>query len=336
MKAPGPNASHEPAIMQKTVGQALNDAVAQAGQRPSPGPSLVKTAVENLDTLLGREESDGNWPKTVQEFEDGGYLQPGDIVLMTKLGSLFSRLMELFDRSDFAHCALVYQTPQHEAGLDDVYLIETSFSGVDIQTFSEVVAPRKVYKDIKLPPDYVVGIRRLETDWVTPSLRRITSSRMLHFIDNDDYDFSMLLALATRRTTNAYFRWANRLLGKAPTVSQYLGSSKVKFSPAEFICSGFVQFAYVDMVRLAIERGLISHHIAHTAWHDVLFSSAINGETSMRQLMAVKPRELASTPKLKWKYLINQGKVYKIDSHDDVNALFNEIKARHRKLMPQP
>lgn len=331
MKANGSNAAPEPAIMQKTVGEALSEAVAHAEQRQPQ----VRTAAENLKTLFGGEAGNGHWPKTLKEFEDGGYMEPGDIVLMTKLGSLFSRLIAFFDRSDFAHCALVYQTPHHDAGIDHAYLIETSFNGVELEAFPEVVAPRKVYKDIKLPPDYVVGVRRLETNWATPSLRRIASSRMLHFIDNDDYDFSMLLALATRRTTNAYFRWVRRLQGKAPTVSQYLSSSSVKFSPAEFICSGFVQFAYVDMVRLAIERAIISRDEAETAWNDVLFSNKIDGSTSMRQLLAVKPHDLATTPKLKWKYLINQGKVFKIDSYEDVNALFTEIKARHRKLLPQ-
>ncbi len=323
--APNPRMD-TPEIMTKTVNEALRDALAEAAQNPSKFESVIRDLGSMFET-----RDDSVWPKPVSEFKNAGYLEPGDVLLMTKLGSLFSWMVNIFDRSNFAHSAMVFQTPHHESGIDHVYLIESSFKGVDIETLTEIVTPSKIYPDIKLPPDYIVGVKRLAAEWATPQLRRIAASRMLHFMKNDDYNFTMLVALATRQTKRLYFNAARALFGQAPTVAQYM-TQRVHFSPAEFICSGFVQFAYVDMVRTAIERAMIGRDIAETAWNDVLFSDHVNGETSMKQLMAVKPSELAETPKLKWKYLIHEGMVHRIESNDDVNAFFDRIRCKHRRL----
>ncbi|MDX2263849.1 MAG: hypothetical protein NW215_02605 [Hyphomicrobiales bacterium] len=331
MKASVSSNQPTPPIMEKTVGEALSEAKHAAETCPDDLPGLQNFGFDALSALFEAED-DGVWPKTVKEFNDAGYLEPGDIVLMTKLGSMFSWFVNVFDKSDFAHCAMVFQTPHDGHGIDHTFLIETSMGGVDLQTLTEIVAPTKVYKDVRLPPDFVVGVKRLEAPWASKPLRRMAANRMLHFIDNDDYDFSMLMALATRTTSKLYFRLLPRLRGAAPTVSEYL-TKGVKFSPAEFICSGFVQFAYVDMVKTAIERGLIKGPDVDAAWSDVMFADAIGEATSMKKLMAVTPRQLARTRKLKWKYFINRGKVYRADSCEDVNKYFDEIRARHRRLV---
>jgi hypothetical protein len=327
MKAGMESGAQAPGVLEKTMAEALSEAVSHAGHH---APSFREAVAEGFRSAFPSQD-DGHWPKTVKEFKDGGYLEPGDVVLMTKLGSVFSMLMRLFDRSDFAHCALVFQTPHHEHGIDHTFLIESTMSGVDVEIFTDIVAPKKVHKDIKTPVDYVVGVKRLEAPWSTPSLRRMASSRMLHFINADDYNFRMLAALASQYTSNAYFRLASLLRGQAPTVSQYF-QQDAHYMPAQFICSGFVQFAYVDMVKIAIERGMIDKGMAESAWSDVIFSKQIDAATSMKRLMAVKPSELAETPRLKWKYLIHQGMVHKVASNDDVNAFFEKIRVKHRRL----
>ncbi len=330
MKAHVSSSLPTPPIMEKTVGEALDKAKINAGckaaERPGPEAFLDKMGA------LFEPEDDGVWPKTVKEFKDAGYLEAGDIVLMTKLGSIFSWFVNVFDKSDFAHCAMVFQTPHDGHGIDHTFLIETSMSGVDLQTLTEIVAPTKIYQDVKLPPDFVVGIKRLEAPWSSKPLRRMAANRMLHFIDNDDYDFSMLMALATRTTKKLYFRMLPRMRGVAPTVSEYL-TKGTKFSPAEFICSGFVQFAYIDMVKTAIERSLIKREDAEAAWADVIFADKITETSSMKKLMAVTPRELATTSKLKWKYFINRGMVYKAETCADINQHFDTIRAKHRRLV---
>jgi hypothetical protein len=48
--------------------------------------------------------------------------------------------------------------------------------------------------------------------------------------------------------------------------------------------------------------------------------------------MAVRPLELASSPRLKWKYLIYGVQVHKVTSDDDVSALFDKINAEPRPV----
>jgi hypothetical protein len=330
MKSGASTSLPTPPIMEKTVGEALSEAKQKAGAETAEY-ARPETFIDKLGELF-EPEDDGVWPKTVAEFQNGGYLEPGDVILMTKLGSLFSWFVNIFDKSNFAHCAMVFQTPHDGHGIDHTFLIETSMGGVDLETLTQIVAPTKVYKDTKLPPDFVVGVKRLEAPWASKPLRRMAANRMLHFIDNENYDFSMLVALATRTTSKLYFKLMPRLYGVAPTVSEYLNKG-VHFSPAEFICSGFVQFAYVDMVRTGLERSLISPDYAEAAWSDVLFAERISEATSMKKLMSVTPRELASTSKLKWKYFIHKGKVYKAESCEDINRYFDAIEAKHARLV---
>jgi hypothetical protein len=159
-------------------------------------------------------------------------------------------------------------------------------------------------------------------------MRPMVGGRMLRFIKDDDYNFSLLAALAFKN--NSYlFKLRDKLFGRSPTVADFLKRSK-RFAPVEFICSGFVQYAYVDMVRSAVERGLLPPELAEPARDDVLFAPWASPESSMEDLMAVKPLELAGSPKLKWKYLIYGGLVHKVESEDDVSALFDKINSEKR------
>lgn len=314
-----------PESLKKSISDTFSAAIANAGNVPA-GQAYRATAVPPHE-----QPATGAWPKTIKDFQDAGYLEPGDILLMTRLGSFFGWLIYLFDRSNFAHTALMYQTPHNYPGIDHHFIIETSMGGVEIQTLDQIVAPAWVYEDTKLPPDFVVGIKRLETDWATPDLRRIAAARMLHFINNENYDFSMLAALASKRTWSAYTRFWQRFKKPLPTVSQYLRKG-TRFSPAEFICSGFVQFAYLDMVKIAIERGMLDRSAAEMAWRDVMFADRVDSSASMLDVLSVKPRELAETSKLTWKYLVHDGKVYQAGSNDEVNKFFKQVEANHKPL----
>ncbi len=263
------------------------------------------------------------WPMPLEDFRKGNFLHSGDVVLTSKMGSFFSLLNRLIDSSDFAHTALVFATPRSEIGLDDSYVIETTFGGVELGAFGEFVAPCEVYPDTGRPPEYIVGIKRLEQPWATPQVRAMVSGRMLRFLDMDNYDFSMLAALASRNT-HFWFRLRSLLLGRAPSLGEYL--RRGGYAPAEFICSGFVQFAFVDMVREALERGHIPTHLAEQAWRDVVFAPWVDHDTTMEDLMGVRPLELARTDRLAWKYLVYGGQVHRVDSIDDVDALLKRIR----------
>jgi hypothetical protein len=260
---------------------------------------------------------------SVQRFLDGNYLEPGDVVIMTRLGSFFAWLLKAFNNSNFAHAAMVFQTPQHMDGLDHTFLIETSMGGVEIVSLSQFLAPKEVYADTGLPPDFVVGIRRLEKPWVGARHRRIAASRMLHFIENHEYNFRLLAALASPRTRNLYFRILNSLKRKAPALGDFLKGGG-NYMPNKFICSGFVQYAYVNMIAAAAKKGIMSADEVERALEDVLFMPNATAASRIEELLACTPKFLAETEKLSWKYLIHGGDVFHVSSTDEVDAFFQK------------
>lgn len=306
--------------LQKTVEEAVVEAVTnRAAGVPDPEYSFWA----DTPPPIVADPPEASWPMTVAEFKSGHYLEPGDILLSTRLESFFSFLVKRFDDSRFAHAALTFLTPRHYPGVERSYLIEATFSGVDLGALSEILAPTSVYKDTRQPPQYLVGIRRLETDWMTPQLRLMVSGRMLRFIKDDDYNFALLAALATNRS-KFFFRLRDALFGRAPTISEFLQQSK-KFAPVDFICSGFVQFAYVDMVRRAAELGMLGEEDIEHALDEVFFAPWVSRRSSMEELMAVKPLELASTKRLAWKYLIYDGLVHPVSSVDEVEEIYGRL-----------
>lgn len=322
IEATGTGAILKGEALKKTVRQTLEEAVETQTLQPD-----LLSKLEMLTQWASAEQ----WPMDIETFKNGGYLEPGDVILMTRIGSLFSTLTRIFDNSRFAHAALVFQTPHYSDGIDKIFLIETSMRGVDLEALSEIVQPKKIYRDTRLPPDFVVGVKRLETDWSSIVLRRIAASRMLHFIDADDYNFRLLLALASRRTRKVYLDLRRILRGKAPSVGEFFRSGH-RYLPAEFICSGFVQYAYVDMVRTAVERSLIDKSYAETAIRDVLFCPALTESSPMEELMACTPRDLANSQRLSWKYLIHRGEVFKVSSMEEVNAFFETELPKRMKI----
>jgi hypothetical protein len=288
-----------------------------------------ETGAEHPSAGLGNAEAPPAPPSfehpimTVQEFLAGNYVEPGDVVVMTRLGSFFAWLLKAFNNSDFAHAAMVFQTPQHMDGLEQTFLIETSMGGVEIVSLSQFLMPKHVYADTGLPPDFVVGIRRLEKHWVGVRHRRIAASRMLHFIENHEYNFRLLAALASPRTRTLYFRVVNSLKRKAPALSEFLkgGGSYV---PNNFICSGFVQYAYVNMIAAAAKKGIMSADQVDLALEDVLFMPNATITSKIEELLACTPKFLAETDKLTWKYLIHHGDVFHVSSNEEVNRFFKE------------
>jgi hypothetical protein len=318
----------KPGDLTKTVEQTVVEAI--TNRRSEPESDAIGSWGMPGPIVAAPPPDDGHWPMPVAEFRHGHYLEPGDILLTTRLESFFAFLVKRFDNSRFAHAALTFMTPRHYPGVDSTYLIEATFGGVDLTSLSELMAPTKVYADTKDKPRYVVGIKRLETDWFSPSLRPMVGGRMLRFIKDDDYNFSLLAALAFEKS-KFFFRMRDKIFGRSPTIGEFLKRSK-QYAPMEFICSGFVQFAYVDMVRSAVESGALHPDSAVDAIGEVLFAPWATPHSTMEDLMAVKPLELASTDRLKWKYFIYGGLVHKVSGDDEVGALFDKINSEKQPV----
>ncbi len=272
-------------------------------------------------------------PIPVEDFLKGGHLRRGDILLASEMGSLTSFLIRLAIRSHFSHAALVFLTPNRLLGFEQTYLIESSRGGVDITALSEYVAR----------PDrpHLVAIKRFEAPWFDPRLGSLVSGRMLRFI-KEDYDYLKATALGTQ-VSRWVFRMRNLIFGRPPSVRRYVRyisrrMEKKRYVPAEFICSGFVQYAFVDVVikiweefrqarrqreassdLSAIERE--DEAILNRLLEDVLFADWLEPDSSMESLLAVTPLDLAKTPKLSWKYIIFDGLAYEVRSPQEAETL---------------
>jgi hypothetical protein len=260
---------------------------------------------------------------TVQQFLAGNYLEPGDVVVMTRLGSFFAWLLKTFNNSKFAHAAMVYQTPEQEEGIEQTFLIEASMAGVEIVSLSQFLIAKEDYAKTGLPADFVVGVRRLEKSWMGTRHRRIVASRMLNFIENHEYNFRLLAALSSRRTRHLYFRLINSLSAVGPGLGEFLKGGG-NYVPRRFICSGFVQYAYVNMIAAAAKKGIMSADQAARALEDVLFLPRANTTSKIEVLLACTPKFLAETDKLTWKYLIHNGEVFHVSTPDEAYSFFEK------------
>jgi len=308
-------------------------AVQHPGAEPGPAAPVALAAMKPANPPPAPSSAERP-VMTAVDLIYGDYLEPGDVVLMTRLGSFFSWLLRVFDHSDFAHAAMVFQTPRPAEGIDQTFLIETSMGGVEIVSLAQFLAPKNVYADTGLPPDFVIGIRRLETEWAGVPHRRMASSRMIEHIQNKEYNFRLLAALASPRTRSLYFRLRDTLRGKAPSIGDFFKTSG-SYMPKQFICSGFVQYAFYDMVRLASLRGYIPMEIKERALEDILFSPDTKLTSELEELVACTPKLLANTEKLQWKYLVHQGEVFHVSTQEQVTKFFKETLPERRKREPR-
>jgi hypothetical protein len=313
----------KPEIAKRTIKQSFNEAATGRSYGPHPMERAQWGAAYQFTSLPS--DDDQKWPMSTEEFQRKGFLEPGDVLLSTRLKSFFSFLVKRQDKGAFAHAGLVFLTPKHQVGVDGAYFIETNFRGVNLENFAKIAPASRPAADARSGPRYVVGIKRLESEWVTPPMRNMVAGRMLRFINDDNYNFSLLAAMATPIPT--VWSWLrDAVFGGAPTVSQY-ANKKSRFSPVEFICSGFVQYAYVDMVRVSADQGLLARANLDKAWNDVFFADWVTPDTSMEELIAVRPVELARTPKLAWKYLIFDGRVYRVRNNHEADLLLTQFEA---------
>jgi hypothetical protein len=264
------------------------------GLHPAPPAAIAR----DRDALMNQDHS------SLEEFLASGRLQLGDIVLFRRKGSFFARNLTRLTGDYFSHRGLVFATPHTDRGFTKTYVLECSFSGVDITPFERFVSKRSAY---------VICIKRLERDWVDNRLRRAIRGHALNYI-KAEYSFRTLTDLFLR--AEAHMLYPNRR-AKARRASMLAQTLRRGFKlPRAFICSGFVQFALFEAVRRAIadersecsEEHLEECYFAAERWTDSL----------QADLLSVTPQDMADSPRLNWKYLIHQGKAFEVLSQDDV------------------
>ncbi|MFV0367776.1 MAG: hypothetical protein ACK5KM_04900 [Hyphomicrobiaceae bacterium] len=263
------------------------------------------------------------WPKPVDEFLAGEYLERADIVLTRRDWDISSYLIRLATKSPFSHAAMVFTGPQFESGFSDTFVIEAGTGGVDLTNIRDYITDKSTF----------IAIKRLKQPWFDVPKRARVRGVLLDKI-KANYNYWAI----GRIFKNLWFGVQRQVRGKEETIEAY--REQEWQPPNDFICSGLVQLGYVEATIEFIKRGdlpitalkeVVFHDVAASRLPDAEGWQYLDEETqkamtdlfeeqNIVELEAVTPSDLAMSDKLEWLYLIRNGYVYKVSSYEDVLA----------------
>lgn len=263
---------------------------------------------------------DDKWPKDVETFLQGRYVDRADVVLTRRTGDVTAAVIRWATNSPFSHAALVFTGPQFDSGISGTFVIESGTSGVDLTKFTDYTSNHSTF----------VAIKRLKKDWFTAPRQSRVRGVLLDKI-KDTYDYWAIWRIAR----NLWFGVQSKVRTKEKAVQTYRENDWAP--PNEYICSGLVQIGFVEMAVEAIKRGEISPEILReVVFHKGAESrlpppgtwqffgedakdTAINFRDVLSdELFSVTPEDLAQSDKLEWMYFIKNGLVYKVSSYAEV------------------
>lgn len=291
----------------------------------------VDAATNNSDRFDGKisrkytkaEARRNVWPKPVDEFLAGEYLERADVVLTRRDWDLSSYLIRLATKSPFSHAAMVFTGPQFESGFSNTFVIEAGTGGVDLTNIRDYIADKSTF----------IAIKRLKQPWFDEGKQARVRGILLDKI-KASYNYWAI----GRIFKNLWFGVQRQVRGKEQTIEAYRKNDWRP--PNDYICSGLVQLGFVEGVIEFVKAG----KLPITALKEVVFhetaasrlpepedwqyldeetqrlSAEIFEQQNTVELEAVTPDDLARSKKLEWLYLIRNNLVYKISSYEDVVA----------------
>ena len=263
------------------------------------------------------------WPKPVDEFLAGEYLERADVVLTRRDWDLSSYLIRLATKSPFSHAAMVFTGPQFEVGYSSTFVIEAGTGGVDLTNIRDYIADKSTF----------IAIKRFKQSWFDQNKQARVRGILLDKI-KASYNYWAI----GRIFKNIWFGVQRQVRGKEKTIEAYRKNDWRP--PNDFICSGLVQIGFVQAVIEYIKAGKLPiTALKEVVFHDVAasrlpepqdwqyldaetqkLSAEIFEQQNTVELEAVTPDDLARSEKLEWLYLIRDGYVYKVSSYEDVKA----------------
>ena len=264
------------------------------------------------------------WPKSIDEFLAGRFLRRADVVLTSRKNDLASYLIRTATKSPFSHAALVFTGPQVELGYTSTFVIEAATGGVDLASIKAYAADKSVF----------FAIKRLRQPWFDPDKQSRVRGLLLDNIKSE-YNYAAILRLVRE----LWFGVERSVRGKEQAVESF--RQRQWDRPNSFICSGLVQFGFVE----AITEYILARKLPPSALNDVVFSKQAQSRlvpadawkdapdslidevipevrrTLAADLEAITPEDLAQSDKLEWLYFVQGGMVHRVRSYDDVRKL---------------
>lgn len=270
------------------------------------------------------------WPMPIEQFLAGNYLQRADVVLTSRDYDFASYLIRWATDSPFSHAALVFNRPEQNSGITNTFVIEAGTGGVDLTNINDYLDDKSSF----------IALKRFNKPWFDQLKQARVRGILLDKI-KANYNYWAIGRIAR----NIWFGVQNNLRAtdkkrssRERVIRQYKENSWKP--PSEFICSGLVQVGFVEAALEYIEQGLLPPE----ALNEVVFqpgaekwlppargwqrlgkfaipSAKLFREQNAAALEAVTPHDLATSDKLDWLYLIQNRKVHKVSSMNDVMTL---------------
>lgn len=261
------------------------------------------------------------WPKPVEEFLAGEFLERADVVLTTRKGDLTSSIIRWATASPFSHAAMVFTGPQFETGYSSTFVIEAGSGGVDLTNIRDYINDKSSF----------IAVKRFKRTWFDEPKQARVRGILLDRIKGS-YNYWAIGRIAR----NLWFGVQRQVQGKEKAIESY---RKNEWQPPnDYICSGLVQLGFVEAAIEFIKAGqmpasalkdVVFNEVAASRLPDApdweymdpqmqLDTAELFREQNIVELEAVTPQDLATSGKLEWLYLIQDGQVYKVSSYDDV------------------
>ena len=292
------------------------------GRALSPSPSTTGPSVAGK-----RSET---FPMKVEDFLAGKYLLRSDVLLTRRDWDFWSYMIRWATTSPFSHAALVFTSPTQEVGINNTFVIEAGTSGVALTNLRDYINDKSEF----------VAIKRLKQPWWDEEKQNCIRGLLLDNIKSE-YNYWAIV----RVIRNIWFGVERSVRGRRHTIAEF--EKRDWRRPNEFICSGLVQFGFVE----GISEYVLARKLPPWALNDVVFGQdaerRLIGKGRWEQLKAelkpadyealidanipaargvlsqdlesITPEELSQSAKLEWQYVIKDGLVHKIASRADLD-----------------
>ncbi len=248
---------------------------------------------------------DINFPLRVKPFillEQGG-LRRGDIIL-SRSATLSSWLIRKTMGGYFSHAALVFFVPQPEEKLENAFVLESTSAGVGLANLQTYVA-RKSLTDF--------AVLRLEGhDFDEAYFKRVRGLMLDHV--KSGYDYSRVFKLGLSLVFGLRLGWSRLRKGQKQSMQEAMLRTRrrsVRWVPPQFICSGFIQYGFVEALRHENRNPELA-----------LFNPNISS-SNKDAILAVTPEDIATSPRLTWKFAFRRGFVHTAYSYAEARRIIS-------------
>ncbi len=260
------------------------------------------------------------FPMEIDEFLDGGLLRRADIVLVRGT-NLFSRAIRFATRSPFSHAALIFLIPDSQSGFERTFLIEAVPKGIKITGIADLVGSGPVGD-----PKKSIAVLRFERDWFDEKIQKLVRGRMLDFV-RAGYDWSTIFGILRSLVWGAAFGAEQFRAIVRSTLEK--GYERKRIVPANFICSGLVQYGFLRTIFDLSDKDGTVIPIGDVV--DAIFNPRLTGidpgeiiagsPEALAELLATTPDQISRAPSLAWKFVVAKGQVHSVANRDEAVAI---------------